>query len=236
MRLAPLLVAIGLVVLTAPAMAFNSVPFGGIHATITEAALASSGLSPRAVAAIVEANWRTDFDEMTVGLWPVEALFVPNGRYEAGHHFDRGGADSHAVAFGEGAAFVSAMRREAAAQLTVGQREAGLWSMGRGLHALQDFCSHSNVVELSVGEQEAVATILAGLPGEAPEALRITGYDPETGHDPPGDPYGHGAFNKDAPARAQHEPAFRMAVALSRAFVGQVREDVGAPIWRELAH
>lgn len=232
MRLVPLLAALPLAMAAGPAVAFTSMPFGAIHGAITREALAGV-LPDRAVAQVIEANWRADFDEMTIALWPGKALFVPNGRYEPAHHFDRGGNERHAAAFERGAAYVAQMRREAAASLSAGREEAGLRALGRGLHALQDFCSHSNLVDLGEDERQAVAAILAGASRPVPEALRLTGYDPETGRDPHGDAYGHDAFSKDGPdrtpeararigERTKHELAVEAAVALSRAFVAGV--------------
>lgn len=242
MRFVPALVL--LATLAVPVSGFTSVPFGGIHGTITREALA--GLSPRAIDAVIEGNWRADFDEMTIAIWPGKALFVPNDRYDPGHHFDRGGGEGHGAAFDRGAAFVREMGRETAARLSSGEVRAGLLAMGRAVHALQDFCSHSNVIDLAGPDRAAIAAILAGAAGSAPAGLRITGYDPHTGQDPEGDPFGHDAFSKDGPdrtpearvrvgERTKHALAVEAAVALTRAFAGEVREAVGEAAWGRLA-
>jgi hypothetical protein len=127
-----------------------------------------------------------------------------------------------------------------AAALRLVDRGGALAAFGRATHALADFYSHTNWIELAVarGEPPQPAPLLGGScePERLPVALQ-SGYFslrhglsgcPRSGP-PPGFAYCHAQLNKDAPTRGHgaerpapgaptyHEMAVRLAIDSTRA-------------------
>ena len=95
-----------------------------VHTEITHDALSERGYKKRLITKVVEANLATDEDEETVD----------------GAHFD-------SEKFEEGSERLRRKLSDAVIQVIGCQRDQALESLGRGFHAIQDFFSHSNVVE-----------------------------------------------------------------------------------------
>ena len=186
-----------------PSYAFESVDVPGgkfqdYHRKITNDACKDSlfgigftGFSKDAIDRLIWANSRQD-----------NPLFV---KYNPAHHFDRSKGKSHRQAFMDGRKYVAEQIKIAADKMTIGKIEAALDALGRALHALQDFFSHSNFVdELSFDEQDQCLKALFDIKdfqAEPPANLRITAYDKETGEKGKvhGDTYAHDDHCKDGP-------------------------------------
>lgn len=190
----------------APAAAFESnVPGHRIHEAITREAAAAAGWEGRALSALVDAVNDPDFDETELVSFRGGRLrfLAPNpDTYAPEHHFDRGPGATHAEAFLAGAAYVRSQRAAALDAAARGDQAESIRCLGRALHALQDFFSHSNFVDL--GEDDRAACLAALRDGAPPAALRITAYFPDAANpEDPEDPedYTHGAHAKDAPRK-----------------------------------
>jgi len=274
----------GLIILAigaGPAFAFSSMtaweiavylstgkPGGYIHRQITEEALTPLQMKKEVVDKIGDWIWRTDWDESRKSLPP-----RPNEDYRPAHHFDRnepancaGCETKHAEAFLRGAQYAAEEKALAVAGLKKEQgKTAGdaIEAVGHGLHALQDLFSHSNIVDLSATDLEAVKEALKNT-SAPPKALKLTGYDLKRGRDLQDAPnneclesydFGHevcskdepkknkeaqkkieptaAAYDKNRPDRTKFDGARALAVEFSRAWVEQIRDEAGAKAWQQ---
>ncbi len=137
-------------------------------------------------------------------------------------------------------------------------------AMGHGLHALQDVFSHSNIVDLSAADLEQVKMALKNasappktlkLTGhdlqkgkdlqDVPAGNCLENYD--FGHDvcSKDEPKknkesqkkieaGAGAYDKKRPDRTKFDGARELAVAFTRAWVEQIRDEAGTKAWQQV--
>jgi hypothetical protein len=197
----------GLLVFLSPkvAGAFDSnAPGHRVHEEITSRAALATGFGALAASQLAAAVARPDMRETWIfDLAPGHPwILSPKlGTYRPEHHFDRGPRTSHEAAFEAGAAYVRARRADAIELFARGDRAAAIGALGDALHALQDFFSHSNFVDLSAKDRDACLVALAEPERKVPSRLRITAYfprerDPESPNDPLG--YTHGDHCKDS--------------------------------------
>lgn len=266
---------------TGPSFAFSSMtvtevvtylvtgkPGGYIHRRITEEALTPLQMKKDVVDKIGDWIWRTDWDESKKSLPP-----RPNENYQPAHHFDRneiatceGCETKHVDAFLRGAQYAAEQKTLAVAALKKEQGKTlvdAIEAIGHGLHALQDFFSHSNIVDLSPADLEAAKKALKDA-STPPKALKLTGYDLQKGKDlqdaPAGEceetyDFGHevcskdepkknkesqkrilpeaGAYDAKRPERTKFDGARELAVAFTRAWVEEIRDEAGAKAWRQ---
>ena len=234
-------------------------PFGFIHREITLKALEPLRIGEKHREKIAYWNWRPDWDETKK--WPPK--FLPNNCYKPEHHFDRNEAskeaDKQAEAFLRGAKYVKEQRAIVVAGLKKEQgKDLGdaLQATGRAFHALQDFFSHSNVIDLSPREFAAVKKALAEA-SAPPAELMITGYDIELGGSTESEPFAHDLNSKDEPefnatagsplntgsvfydannpGKTKFEAARQAATEHSRQWLENIRDEVGPGIWARLS-
>ncbi len=232
---------LGLVAFSFPsAYAFDSrgpgilgISFGeSIHEEITQEALEKLGIKHGAIELIEDANTDIDFDE-----------FLHKETYAPQHHFDRGPDKTNEQAFMDGSKYVNEQMEEAMKYLKnreeVGRSQIGeaYEAMGQGLHALQDFFSHSNYGDLSDGDKEKALAALLDPKKTPPANLKLTGYDPKADDpsNPPGDGYPHEKYNKDKPGstkdseekingNTKFDLAREAAVEATKEFVEKMKE------------
>lgn len=221
---------------------------GHIHGEITKTAFKELKIKNEVIRKVIEANWRMDWDEYHKVLPP-----VPNDKYNPAHHFDRTYGAAHSDSFKRGAKYI----REQRSIVLAGLRGEGgrtlndaLQAMGRALHALQDFFSHSNVIDLSPEDWDA-AMIALETGTDPPASLKITGYD-RVGN-LVGDEYAHDTFSKENPhkneesksrmkagAYAYHpnktkfQRAKEAAAESSKKWLIDIREEAGRPAWKQI--
>ena len=192
-----------------------------------------------------------------------ESLLFPNCRYDPAHHFDRSPDTSSWQAYEEGRRFVADMRAEAVHAIEEGRDDDSLKLMGRGMHALQDFFSHSNVIELPQPVQETLIEAMWSdpLPSAVPELVlaEFDGCpdDPDLSEKPPSRKDlvdrcvedladTHLCMSKDNPASVQGRSrtgtgqrnfrvALDLAAAQSARFLLAVRDDVGPLAWERVS-
>jgi hypothetical protein len=204
-----MLVCLGCVLFTlglpSGATAFEStVPGHRIHDGITREAARAAGFDNRDAGTLAASSGNPDLRETLLFDFHGGAFrfLPPNPKtYRANHHFDRGPGTSHAAAFAAGVAYVRERRARAIdASRGIG-RAAALKTIAQALHALEDFFSHSNFVDLPPDEQAACVEALRGGGRTAPTSLKITSYFPLARNpEKPEDPlrYTHGTRSKDA--------------------------------------
>jgi hypothetical protein len=265
-----------LVINGGPAAAFSSInarellaylitgkPGGFIHRQITEEALIPLQIKKDVIDKIGDRIFFVDWDEYEKS-WPPRG----NSSYQPAHHFDRNelaaceGCESHhGEAFLRGAKYAADQRSLAIAALKEGNKAAAIEAVGRGLHALEDAFSHSNIVDLSPSDLAAVkkALIEASVP---PKILKIAGSGLKKGGDlqevPGGEclenyDFGHDVCSKDEPTknkesqkkiltssaaydtqrpeRTKFDGAKELAVEFSRAWVAAIRDEAGDKAW-----
>ena len=241
---------------TAAAAAFESnVPGHRIHEAITKEAAATAGWKGRPLRALVAAVQAPDLDEtdlLSFRCGRLRFLAPKLSTYAAEHHFDRGPGVSDAEAFFAGVRYVQTQRASASVAVALDDDDEAIRCLGRALHALQDFFSHSSFVDLDDEDRAACLAALRDVAGSPPLALRITAYfpddaDPENPADREG--YTHRAHAKDAPRKNQDaalrprgagspshfEMARAAAVRETAAFLGDFRAALPADIGRRLS-
>jgi hypothetical protein len=177
--------------------AFNSYPVGSHHDQITKAAAVRSGFSAEATRALQKAVRAPDWNETRKWL-PLR----PNEKYRPEHHFDRPFGVSTSEAFRNGSAYVRVQLGVAVDCVRSDDQRGAIDALGRVLHAVQDFSSHSNLVLLSEDERQQCENALWN-GGDPPNSLMLTGYD-ATADDPErprGDEYSHAEHAKDSPGK-----------------------------------
>lgn len=265
--------ALGLIISAGPVMAFSTFDasigtvfkyvfgkqFGFIHREITLAAMDGMQIRENFREKIAYWNWRPDWDETK----KMPPDFLPNKCYLPEHHFDRNeiaiNDEKHAEAFMRGARYAKEQRTIAVDGLKKRNgRDIGdsLQAIGRAFHALQDFHSHSNFIDLSKTDREAVLKALVNA-SRPPTALKITGYDiKEGGGGAKGEVFAHDVFSKDeqkkndeaqkttentsafydtsAPGKTKFETARDAAVVYSRDWLEGIRREAGDAAWARM--
>jgi len=153
-----------------------------VHDRITEGGLEGTGLEgvKSKIARMVRA---VDWDETSV----TGGRLRPNALYRSAHHCDRGRVLTHEQAFRNGVARVREQEDVFLQAFKSNEDEKAHRALGALLHALQDFFSHSNFVDLEPSEQGSALRLLGGDPLTSyPPGLKITAYFPESGE--PGEP------------------------------------------------
>lgn len=188
-------------ILIAGKAAFNLDASGHVHGELTRAALCALNLRNDFVVAVVNVNWRMDWDSNSAALgglpyMKVRRFYRANKNYKPDHHFDRNKSDvkpqggkmvpDHVEPFRRGVAYLQSTRRTIVDGL-IGRNGKDVSharvAMGQALHAMQDFFSHSNVTDLPEAEWNQVMRsleLITGPIGPLPATLKITGFDKDT--------------------------------------------------------
>ena len=168
-----------------PTLGFESFPPGGnAHDTITARAARRAGLSRSAVRWLQAAVRRPDLEQMSVDLtllggrrmlraFRTEQLWMPGCRYDRLDHFDRAAGEPSAVAFAAARDRMLDARDRAVERLSVQDVEEAIRALGDALHALQDFFSHSNAVDLDAERRAELLQILYARGVAAPPQAKL---------------------------------------------------------------
>lgn len=128
-----------------------------------------------------------------------------NKEYFPELHFDRYKTESNAEAFDNGLVSYRANLNKAIEMAKAKDLMGAFTHLGGALHAIQDFASHSNYIELDENEQQKINEILFDNRSikELPATLKLTHYDPEEPIPgmPSGSDYPHNLKSKDYPYR-----------------------------------
>ncbi len=229
------------------ATAFNSFPSltcggGNIHEEITRVALKGFNLCPEALSRILNENTQQDRRDFTPPTIPLK----PNLLYRPEFHFDRSPLDgplpaAYIVAFKRGQRYVHDQEVLAVGAISHGDTFIALDAIADGLHAVQDFFSHTNYVDFDDGSPDQLQAQTALFDGisDPPTILKVTGYSSQ-GENPTGDPYPHGSFSKDCPRKndeaeangnKKYMQARAAAIDASIAFVTSIKSAVSAERW-----
>jgi hypothetical protein len=209
---------------------FKGEGYGFVHRMITEHALDSFGFNAATINDIVYFNYMQDFNEYNANALntddpasgntddppggSLEVWADGDKHYMPAHHFDRNPdkngdrrldnpPETTEAAFNRGRDFVLAKRREVIRAIIGEDYRAAKAGLGQATHALQDFCSHSSLVDLSPREQQAMLRKVLGArsgTGNLPSAFMLTGaasVDNAGLKDLKSDPYPHDRFAKD---------------------------------------
>ena len=219
------------------------------HEYITRGALDNQGFHPLALNRVVFGNWDTDYQEFTLTFSPTtdKTFTILRNRtaYNASHHFDRHPDVTNQVAFLRSLSLIQKQRSQIVSLICAKQNTQALQLLGRTLHTLQDFFSHSNYVEgAGLGPNR--------LPSSMPQGLKLTSYDPSADNPeeplearvPPTERYTHGSNSKDDPdknpnAKRYFLVAYSAALIATRTFVSELKADVlkeangNAAVWNE---
>lgn len=234
-------------------------PFGFIHREITMKSMQDLRIKKDFQEKIAYWNWRPDWDETE----KIPPEFLPNKCYKPEHHFDRNEVttsfDKHAEAFLRGTRYAREQRTIAVDGLKKqNNKDLGdsLQAIGRAFHALQDLHSHSNLIDLSKNDYEALIRSLEKVSGP-PSALKITGYDLTHGGGGAADEtFAHDVFSKDeqkkndeaqktvektssfynvaVPNKTKFETARDAATDYSRKWLESIRTEVGEAVWARM--
>lgn len=173
-------------------------PHRSPHDVVTRRAARLVGWPRGAERALLEAVRVPDVAEMTLVPSPSNPRRVRAGSaYDPTHHFDRVPPMSDAEAFEYARDHVRTQRALALA-LHQDPRSA-VQALGRALHAVQDACSHSNLVDLDDdARRRFLDALLDGAP--VPPEARLVSYLPGSREPglPPDDPYPHDRYSKDS--------------------------------------
>jgi hypothetical protein len=228
------MICFGCVQLTSPVAAFT----GGNHTEINDQTLPGAGFSKDAQEKINEENLKVDQEDST-------GIGTATGKYRPEHHSDRNGPntpEANKEAFQKMADYVRALKKAIIAAILRCDRagvEAALVLIGKATHAIQDFYSHSNFVDLNPEDQKKVREAFDNPNGAIPDGLKLTGYDPKTGNpyrafNPKGDNYEHGLIfgnNKDWGGAAKQPK--EAAQKHTREFLDELLKAVGKEKWTE---
>lgn len=191
-------------------------------------------------AGVAKVDW--DESQLTRNGW------VPNNAYRAGHHFDRTPGVTDANAFRDGRTYVEEEYLFAVIFASANNAADSRVHVAKGFHALEDFFSHSNFVDLAAADQATVLRAIWDDTVAPPAGLRLTGYnpnptvaDPDPGL-PPGDTYAHKTFCKDNPrgnaesqlligGQTKHALARAAATTAATDFLQRMRNELTAAEW-----
>ncbi len=192
-RVNQLVVAITLA--TASTVSFGMSTFGA-HPSMTEDAAKYFIWTPEALQLLKAGAVYPDREHNTT---------AHNKEYFPELHFDRYQNESNHDAFLNG---VTAYKKNFAKSIEMAKNGdlVGVFThLGGALHAVQDFASHSNYIELPEKEQKIIDEILFGdrSPKELPKSVKLTHYDPDMPIPgiPEGSDYPHDIKSKDYPFR-----------------------------------
>lgn len=211
-----------------PSEAFDSYPVGSEHDQITGEAAKNVGFSAKTIKALQKAVRAPDWDESS---WKHWLTYVPNAKYSASHHFDRGPGKTDKEAFNDSAKYVREQKQEAIDKAKQGDQKAAIAALGRALHALQDLKAHSNYVDLTADQQQQTHDAVFDPAKMPPDDLKLAGFDPAAADPgkPPGDPYSHDDFAKDNPtknAESQKKIGGKTKFELAKAAAVKESEDL----------
>jgi hypothetical protein len=185
--------------------AFTPVIPERVHIDITSAAAGSFGFSAEMEESLWQNVVNVDTRESTIeikktGRFTFESKVVTTAAYVEGHHFDRGTGIAHADAFAAGATWVRDRVDLAVTKVQADDNAAALAALGEALHALQDFHSHSNLVDLAAGDRAKALEAVWDATKAPPAGLMITAFFKGAAHPgaPDGDAFGHDKFCKDS--------------------------------------
>ena len=228
------------------ALAFDSygivgVTGGAIHGKITEDATKRMGIND--CDKLQEAIRFPDWEQTSVHRLKLR----PNNLYIPSNHFDRMAGKSHAQAFKEGAYFVRTEHEKCIRFAQYDKFDASLASLGRVLHAVQDFVSHSNVIDLPESKQQETLKAIWDDSLVLPIELMLTGYDATDSNPgkPLGDQFSHDDFSKDNPnknaeaklivqGKSKYKIAYGFAVDQSEQILTRTKEQLGRDDWLNL--
>ncbi len=204
-----LAVVVAVLIPRAPVQAFGP----AIHEDITRAALADDDtIASDALALVVQANRRSDLNQ-----------------WEEARHFDNARDPVEICRRWENGVnrwYEDAVKSVAPADLEkrrLRNRTEALNLFGKTLHAVQDFYSHSNYVELSLPAPQPGFLLADCNPPDLPRDLQ-TGYFSirygldgcPVGGPPAGFRYCHSRLNKDTPGTPNHNAARSFATTATR--------------------
>ena len=214
-----------LVSLSLPAAAFRSIS-PNVHDGIVREAFDGLGFSSGFVKCVSDGGFYTDWDETSWG--PLSGLTTTD-EYNASHHFDRHTADPdgsnrqvHEETFNGGREHVCSIKSTVVSELAAcrGDYKSYCTSIGQSLHAIQDFFSHSNFIDLTPAEQQQALDALLNCNGRPPANLSFTYFGTET------DYYEHDANSKDEAGKPGFDRAREAARNATRAWILKIREEL----------
>ena len=175
-----LLLASAAVLLVTEVNAFNSFPLGCPHDRLTKEAAKRSRVSENVTHRLMREVRLADWREMGWRPRPHPRTWLRlsgSSAYRPEHHFDRSRGVTSRDAFLSAVQYVSAQTETTIRFLEANEKGAAIRSLGGALHAIQDFFSHSNFVDLSEEEQALLVRILLGSHEPPPTTLELTAYD-----------------------------------------------------------
>jgi hypothetical protein len=196
-----------------------------IHESITKEALAAGDtIAADALDIVVRANRRSDLNQ-----WE-EARHFDNARDPA--EICRRWADGVNRWYQDAVKNIAPADRE---KRRLKDRTEALELFGKTLHAVQDFYSHTNYVELSLPEPQPGFLLVECNPATLPRDLQSGYFSVRHGLDgcPAGGPptgfrYCHSTLNKDKPGRTNYDAAKAFATTATRHAWDELRRRVAA--------
>ncbi|MCO4745638.1 MAG: hypothetical protein KC912_12670 [Proteobacteria bacterium] len=219
------------------AIAFPSYPKGGPHDRITRRAAEATELHSSAESELKQAVREIDLVELAMDLRAAgnprllrgpaaAALLQPRCGFDGSHHFERTEDEKVDAVLRQGRGVLKRARAEALSALEDGDRAGAIEAMGLGLHVIQDFFAHSNIVFLDEASAPLVAEWLLGsheLPANT--GIEVIVYEPCAV------PVGEGELQTSSAEAAEScgasFSAFCMAVASPKSFAGAQRDVFG---------
>lgn len=268
MRRFTLLVFVALVVLSPlQSYAFSSYPrkIHG-HDLATRNAAAAVGFTPKQNQKLQDMVYEVDNSETKITRyfkggngWLMndrvimgESVAPKKNKYTPEHHFDRPGKNS---TFTLGVDHIAVKRELVMIAVDLNDVTWALTSLGYALHALQDFYSHTNYVDLNSTSRAELDSILVKVPATYTftSSLMQTAYHADA-HEPgrpAGDSFGHDDFCKDEPTMnaeakklvpaqnaTKYTLALSAAIRASQRFLEYLRRDIiaqsGQAAWDRL--
>lgn len=249
---------------------------GYVHGDLTRKSLNLFKLNSIFVEAVADANWHVDWDSSKIDFFNfyygrIKLPYRPNHLYKPDYHFDRNKEDgtgglANQKAFSRGVQFVRSQRVIIIDGLN-GRNNKTMTdvqiAMGHALHAIQDFFSHSNVIDLSQNDYLLTMAILkskSGPIGLAPSTIMICGFDKNFNKDfeinfpdsPCSTTYGHDACAKDDPffeegkrkmkpgsyefnpEKTKFTRAYEAADIFSVSWIQEIKNEVGPINWKKI--
>lgn len=225
-----------LLLLSPSALAFHAYPKGGPHDKATRRAAEATELDSSALSALKQAVRQLDVDELAVDLRATgnpramrgpaaEVLLHPRCDFEGSHHFQRGPDQAIDDVLTHGQGVLKRARIDAISALADGDRDRAVHALAQGLHALQDFFAHSNVVFLDEHRQALIVDWVLGRGGLPEEhGIELVVYRPC--EEPPGELPGSA---EEAAALCTHDAqsALCASVASPRSLKGSSKDPLG---------
>ena len=208
--------------------------FGSDHRTITDEALKNLGFSDKAKERVIDANEAQD------GIWCYGPLCPGTSNTEKPeYHGDRLAGETSRQAFDRLRNYINEQKELAKKLIKECKTKEAQEALGRALHALQDFYSHSNYVdELNADQQKQAKDALNDPTKDPPANLKMTGWGMKAEDDPEG--YHHDKKNKDSAksplGKDAYETAKSAATQHTTEFVEGIKEQLGeeSEAWKKL--